>query len=121
MIKRFFQIGIVLILCSSMAFSQVKKPRAYVLLEFESIEKSSLPRLVDAFLAVVKNTEGSQGYVINYGSAATIKSRKNLLMNSNRWSCGYGGCRITFVDGPKTHKTRTVFWIIPDGGDLPKI
>ncbi|CAN5156263.1 hypothetical protein BH20ACI2_BH20ACI2_06340 [soil metagenome] len=120
-LPRIVIIGIFLICLTSTGYSQNKKPRAYRLVEFNSIQKPALSLLIDAFLAVVKNTDGSQGYVVNYGSVSAINSRKKLLSTSNRWSCGYDGCRITFVEGPKPTLAKTVFWVVPEGADPPEI
>ena len=114
-------LAFIIICFASTVFAQTTKPRAYKFVEFEEIEKKSLTLLIDAFLAVLQNSDDSQGFVVNYGSSVGIKNRKKLLLNSNRWSCGYGGCRITFVVGPKTPKTKTIFWVIPNGANPPKI
>jgi hypothetical protein len=119
--KRFPLVAILLICIASTSFAQTTKPRAYVLAELESVDKTALALVIDCFLAVLKNTDGAQGYVVNYGSSVGIKNRKKLILNANRWRCGYDPCRITFVDGPKRPKVKTIFWVVPNGAEGPAI
>lgn len=95
-----------------------KKPEAYRFAEFGTISKVDLQSKMDAFYSLLRKEDNSQGYIINYGSAAKIHVRRDAIVKTINIRC-YDCPRVTFVDGPAEPKIRTVVWIVPPDADVP--
>lgn len=68
--------------------------------------------------------DGSQLFIINYGTQKDITVAESLiekyLFENCRDCFGYNNFKINFVRGKLTAKARRVFWIVPDGAEPPK-
>jgi len=68
--------------------------------------------------------DGSQLFIISYGSRKDIATAESLiekyLFENCRDCFGYNNFKINFVRGKLTAKARRVFWIVPDGAEPPK-
>jgi len=98
---------------------QTKKPEAHKFAEFGLISKHDLQNKTDALYSEVEAEPNSQGFIINYGSAARIRARKNAIRKTINPRC-YDCVRVTFLDGPEKRGIWTVLWIAPSGADWPQ-
>lgn len=102
---------------SDLGFGQ-EQPKAYKFAEFGGISAKNLSTKVKTFYSELNRERTSQGYIINYGTAKSIRARRKLILSKiNFWY--YDPPRVTFIDGPWERKVRTVMWIVPSGAEAP--
>lgn len=113
--------GIVFLFCQALhaQSDEVEKRQPVKFADFGKISAVELKKTVDSFCAASKKDEGSQGYIIGYGSPAALKKRRNEIFLSSWCFRTYDPPRITWVDGPAQPKIRTMFWIVPAGATPP--
>lgn len=88
--------------------------------EFPGATDNEVKARVDNFFIQLNNNPTAQGYIINYGTPATIKKRKGQIMKAINFR-KYDGMRITFVEALETAtRIRTVFYLVPAGATPPK-
>lgn len=107
------------ILACSVAAQTEQKPKAYIFAEFTAATDSNIAFIMRPFYTVLKN-ENASGYIINYGSARAIRTRKKSIMKGINWRDGFDLVRVTFVDGPNEKIARMVMWIVPTGAENPR-
>lgn len=117
--NRLFVVGLILLLSGALhAQSEQKKPQPYKFAEFQSIKSDALCDKVVNFYAALRKDEPAQGFIINYGTPADIRKRREGIVKCINFRDD-DMPRVTFVDGPVEPKIRTVFWIVPEGADNP--
>ncbi len=105
---------------SSVAFAQTQeKQEAYKFFEFEKTNDSLLKEKFMELQGKLSEPPNAQGYIINYGTARQIAKREKRLINLTVF-CKLDASRITFVRGGEKEKSKTEFWIVPAGAELPK-
>lgn len=107
-----------LIFACAISAQSEQKPKAYIFAEFTTAIDSNIAFIMRPFYEVLKN-ENSSGYIINYGIARAIRTRRKAIMKGVNWRDGYDPVRVTFVDGPSEKKVRTEMWIVPIGAENP--
>jgi hypothetical protein len=94
------------------------KPMAYKFVEFGKISKGDLCEKLLSLYAALKKDRQLQGYVINYGTTAAVRARRQSWLQCIPFR-GDDPVRITYVDGPQEPKIRTVMWVVPPGAENP--
>ena len=83
--------------------------------EFGAVANDDLKARIDNFFVQLGNNPGAQGYIINYGTAAEIR-RRNQVINSHIRMRGLDASRVTFIEGPSDGTgIRTKLIISPPG------
>ncbi len=95
-----------------------KKPEAYKFAEFGPTNVAKIAAKMKAFDDELNGNPTAQGYIINYGSATAIKTRRRLLTDGIFYR-KYDTERMTWIDGPYEKRIRTVMWIVPEGAETP--
>lgn len=116
---RVLQILLIIIATSLFVSAQTEeKPKAYKFFEYGKISNKLLKEKLESFISEVNKING-RGVVINYGKSSEVfKNVKQFEKNMPR--CGYDGCsRITIVRGGIRKKSKTEFWIVPEGAEEP--
>lgn len=88
--------------------------------EFGNVANNVVRGNIDNFITELQNNPGSQGYVLNYGTAAQVRRRENLIRNQFELR-GYPLSNIVFVNGGVESEIRTRLWIVPQGADPSQI
>ena len=89
--------------------------------EFGALKDDDVKARVDNFFTQLNQNPNAQGYIINYGTPAQIRSRRAQIMKAiNRPGTGFDASRVTFVDGPDTGEgIKTKFSVVPPGATPP--
>ncbi len=95
-------------------------PRARLFDEFGNITANDVRARIDSLITELQNNPGSQGYILNYGTAAQVRTRENLIRNHLELR-GYPLSNIVFVNGGVESQVRTRLWIVPQGADPSQI
>lgn len=93
------------------------EPEAYVVMEFGKSTKAMATKLITEFLTKLRNVDGGQGYMINYGTPRQVATREKWIRDSISFR-RFDGPRITLVNGGPG-PVRTVLWIVPPGAENP--
>jgi hypothetical protein len=99
---------------------QVKKPEAYKFAEFKNIGKAELKDKIHAFYVLLMGESNSQGVILNYGSVAAIRARRDAIRKAISDFKFEDSPRVTLLDGPPEPTIRTVLWVVPFDADWPK-
>ena len=113
-----------LILLSSLASidlsQEITKQTAFVFREIGPSKTSVLSGIMSDFVKAIRAKGNVQGYVFNYGSNAQIALRRKALARGIPCCDQIDPSRITFLNVGSANKLKTVFWIVPDGSEVPK-
>ena len=88
--------------------------------EFGPAKPDEIKANLDNFYIQLNNSPNSQGYVINYGTPAQIKTRRAEIMKALAFR-KLDPSRLTFVDGPPdgSGTVHTKFYLVPAGATPP--
>jgi hypothetical protein len=112
---------LIVIVMSSVAFAQTdENPQAVKIDEFERATNGYVKMKMDNFYVELNNNPTAQGYIINFGTAREIAIRERQIRNAINFR-KFDASRITIVNGGFRGVVKTEFWIVPAGGENPKI
>jgi len=95
------------------------RPEASLVDEFGKASNDDIKARVDNFYIQLNNNPTSQGYIINYGTAAEIKARRAAINKAIAFR-KYDASRVTFIDGPNNGTgVNTKFYLVPSGATPP--
>ncbi len=95
------------------------KPTAIPVDDFGKAPDDDVKARVQNFYVQLNANPTAQGYVINYGTTAQIKKRRNQIMKAINF-LKYDPSRFTFIDGPDNGTgEQTKFYVVPAGADRP--
>jgi len=88
--------------------------------EFGPAKPDEIKANLDNFFIQLNNSPNAQGYIINYGTPAQIKTRRAEIMKAIAFR-KYDASRLTFVDGPPdgSGTVHTKFYLVPPGATPP--
>lgn len=98
----------------------IKRPR--LIDEFGKLPADEVKARIDAFYIALNNEPGSQGYIINYGTAKEIAAREKQINDAIKFR-KYDPSRITMVRGganPNGAGVWTKLWLVPQGAENPQ-
>ena len=104
---------------SSATAPVAEKPTSTQVDEFGKATDDDVKARIDNFYTQLNNNPNSQGYIINYGSAADIRRRRAQIVKAINFR-KYDLSRVTFVDGPDNGTgVNTKFYLVPPGAENP--
>lgn len=88
--------------------------------EFGNVPNDEVKARVDIFYIQLNNNPNAQGYIINYGTPAQIRRRRQQIVSAINFK-QYDASRVTFVDGgDRGNGPETKFFLVPPGADNPQ-
>lgn len=93
-------------------------PEAYITAEFGRVKRIAVVRIIKGFFVELGKNPDHQGYIINYGSGAQIRTRERWITDNINFR-RFDRSRITLVRGGRKGGLKTVMWIVPPGAELP--
>lgn len=93
-------------------------PSAKVFAEIGVTTNQKIKKLMEEFDNALRKEPTATAYIINYGKASDISRRERQIRNSINFR-RYDAVRIVIVNGGKSKVLKTVFWIVPQGAELP--
>ncbi len=98
--------------------SVAKKPTAVLVDEFGALNADAVRARIDAFIVALQNNPGSQGYIINNGTAKEVAAREKLINNHLSFRKFPAG-QITMVKGTTKGALSTKLYRVPAGAPTP--
>ncbi len=86
--------------------------------EFGPLKDDDVKARVDNFYIRLNNDPNATGYIVNHGTAAQIKARKNQIMKAVNFR-KYDASKLRWVDVVGSGPISTSFWFVPAGAEPP--